>query len=117
MKILTNTVAKILYAVPMGIFGLFHFMSAKAMARMVPIPGGIIWIYITGTAFIAACISILINKKAKLAALLLGIMILIFALSIHLPGAMAGKQLPMTMLLKDIALAGGAFAFSGILKD
>ncbi|CAM4033867.1 MULTISPECIES: hypothetical protein [Flavobacterium] len=33
------------FFIPMVIFGLFHFMNAKAMAGMVPIPGGVFWIY------------------------------------------------------------------------
>jgi putative oxidoreductase len=44
---------KYLLAIPMAIFGLFHFISGPAMAGMVPevIPGGVLWVYLTGIAF------------------------------------------------------------------
>lgn len=103
-----------LFALPFGIFGLFHFMNAGQMAGMVPIPGGVFWIYLTGIALLAACISILIEKKARLACILLGVMLLIFVLSIHLPDVLGeGGQTAMTMLLKDTAMAGGAWVLAG----
>lgn len=121
MNLLTTTVARLLYAVPMAVFGIMHLMNAKAMAGIVPsfIPGGIIWVYITGAGLIAAAISILINKKAKIGAFYLGIMLLIFALTVHLPGAFneATMQSSMPNFLKDTALAGAAFALSGMLKN
>lgn len=111
------TVGKFLYAIPMAVFGILHFMMAGAMAGMVPsfVPGGVIWVYITGVALIAAAVAILINKHAVLAAQLLGVMLLIFALSIHLVAVMGGDQAAMSMVLKDTALAGGAFILSGVL--
>jgi len=118
MNILTGKVGRILFALPFGIFGLFHFMNAGSMAGMVPIPGGVFWVYLTGVALLAACISILIEKKAKLACILLGIMLIIFVLSMHLPGVMnaateQAMQSSMTMMLKDLALAGGAWILAG----
>ncbi|RMG24851.1 MAG: DoxX family protein [Bacteroidetes bacterium] len=97
----------------MAVFGLFHFMSGPDMAEKVPIPGGIFWVYLTGAALIAAAVSIMIRKKDQLAGLLLGIMLLIFALSIHLPGVLEGGDQAMRdsmpMFLKDTALAGAAW--------
>lgn len=117
-SIATNS-ARYLFAIPMGIFGLFHFMSASDMAGMVPsfIPGGVIWVYITGAALLAACVSLLIRKKDKLAGLLLGLMLLIFVLTMHLPGVIGGNEASMPMLLKDLGLAGGAFMLSGMGND
>ncbi len=119
MNTTTLTIARFMYAIPMGIFGLFHFMKAPGMSGMVPtwIPGDVFWVYITGAALLLASIAIIINKKARLAALLLGIMLLIFALTIHLPGAASGDQMSSTMFLKDFALSGAAFAFAGILRN
>ena len=108
-------IGRILFAIPMLIFGIFHFGNADGMAGMVPsfIPGGVIWIYITGLALLAAGVSILIQKKMKLATFLLGIMLLIFVLTMHLPGVIGGNESSMPMLLKDLGLAGGAFFISG----
>ncbi len=110
-------IGRILFAIPMLMFGVFHFGNADGMAGMVPIPGGVIWVYLTGIALIAASVSIIINKKMKLATMLLGIMLLIFVLSIHLPGLIGGNESSMPMLLKDLGLAGGAFFISGNSSD
>ena len=112
-------IGRYLFIIPMAIFGLFHFMGAKDMAGMVPgwMPGGIIWVYITGAALILAVVAFFMKKKAKLAMTLLGVMLLIFVLFIHLPGVMGGNQMSMPSLLKDIALAGGAFILSGLVED
>lgn len=116
MNVLTNQVSRYLYALPFGVFGIMHFMNAGAMAGMVPFPGGAFWIYLTGLALLAASISIIIEKKVRLAGLLLGIMLLIFVLSIHLPGVLSGGEAAtssMPNLLKDAALAGAAWYIAG----
>lgn len=118
MNALTNSVARALYALPFGVFGILHFINANAMAGMVPVPGGAFWVYVTGLIFLAVCVSILIEKKTYLAGLVLGVTLLIFVLTIHLPAiinaadAMA-MQNSLTQLLKDTALAGGAWYIAG----
>ena len=108
-------VGRFLYAIPMAGFGALHFMMGEAMAGMVPIPGGVIWVYITGVALLAAATSIIVGKHAVLATQLLGVMLLIFAVSIHLMALIGGDQAAMSNMLKDISLAGGAFILSGVL--
>ena len=120
MNVLTDKVGRILYALPFAIFGLFHFMNAGQMAGMVPIPGGVFWVYLTGLALLAASISMLLEKKTKLACVLLGVMLVIFALSIHLPAVIESggeDAASMTNLLKDLALAGGAWVLGGNYKS
>ncbi len=112
-KVLTPTVARYLYAIPFGIFGVIHFMNGSDMAGMVPIPGGVIWVYLIGVAIIAACVSIIIQKYTRLACLLLALLLIIFVLSMHLPGVIGAEDdmamaASMSSLLKDTALAGGA---------
>lgn len=99
-----------MYALPFGVFGIFHLINAENMAAYVPafIPGGVFWVYLTGIAHLAACISFIIEKKAHLAGLLLALMLLIFALTIHLPGALEGDPASTTTFLKDFALSGAA---------
>ena len=108
-------VGRFLYAIPMAVFGIFHFMNGEAMTAMVPIPGGIFWVYLTGAALIAAAVGILSGRFGTLAAQLLGVMLLIFAVSIHLVAVIGGDQAAMPNLLKDTALAGGAFILAGVL--
>ncbi len=109
-----STLGRYLYALPFGVFGILHFVNAGQMAGMVPIPGGVFWVYLTGLAMLAACISILIEQKVRLATILLGVMLIIFVLSIHLPAVIGGEmQSSMPNLLKDLALAGGAWVIAG----
>ena len=90
-----------------------------SIAEMVPaaIPVGVLWVYLTGIALIAAAVAILTDKMAKLASVLLAALLLVFVLVIHLKGAMAGDQSATASLLKDIAIAGGALVFAGTRKS
>jgi putative oxidoreductase len=49
--------------------------------------------------------------------MLLGVLLLIYALTIQLPQVMGGDQMAMGNLLKDLALAGAAFFYSGTRED
>jgi uncharacterized membrane protein YphA (DoxX/SURF4 family) len=103
-----------LFMLPFAIFGLFHFMNANGMAGMVPsyLPGGVLWVYLTGAALVAATVSMAIGKYDKLAATLLAVFLLILVVLIHLPGAMAGDSTSMSMMLKDIIMAGAAMMYA-----
>ena len=95
-------------------------MNASGMAGIVPewLPGGgQFWVYLTGVAHVLAAIALIINRKASLAALLLAVMLLIFALTIHLPGAMDGDQSSTSAFLKDLGMAAGALFMSDYLSD
>jgi len=86
------------------------------MAGFVPafIPGGVIWVYLTGATLLAASISILAQKMTRLACILLGVLLLIFVLTIHLPGVIeSGGESGMPNLLKDLALAGASWFIAG----
>jgi putative oxidoreductase len=107
-------IGRIMFALPMIVFGFGHFSDANTMSGLVPayFPMPVMWVYATGAALILAAISILIQKMAQLSALLLGIMLLVFALTIWLPGMTSGDQAAMSSFMKDIAMAGGAFIIS-----
>lgn len=62
------------------------------MAGMVPLPGGVFWVYLTGLAMLAACASIVIERKVRLATILLGVMLIKFVSSVH-PRAVAGSEM------------------------
>jgi uncharacterized membrane protein YphA (DoxX/SURF4 family) len=119
MKTLTTSIARIIFAIPFIVFGVFHLMNAQGMSGMVPgfVPGAVFWVYFTGVAMIAAGVSFVINRYAKLAGLLLAVLLLIYVVTIHVPGVIDGSQQAMSSLLKDVALTGGALLVSGISKD
>jgi len=117
MKTTLTTFGRVIFALPFAIFGLFHFMNADGMAVMVPVPGGAFWVYLTGLAMIAASVSILIKKKSGLASMLLGILLLLYAFTVQLAMVLGGDQMAMGQVLKDLALAGAAFYYSGQAQD
>lgn len=105
-----------LFAIPMAVFGVNHFTDASTMAGYAPFGGEII-IYITGLTLILAAISLIIGKYDKLAAFLLGIFLLLTALTVWLPAIMNGAGEQMPNFLKDLALAGGAWGYALMAKD
>lgn len=107
-------VGRYLYAIPMAVFGVFHFLNTDAMAGMVPIPGGALWIYVTGLALIAAAVAIFTGQQAVLATRLLAVFLLLTAFTVWLPMVIGGNQDVMSNVLKDVALAGGALVLSGV---
>lgn len=113
MEMITKQ-AKYIFALPFLVFGAMHLMMADSMAGLVPsyVPGGVLWVYLTGLALVAASLAIMLNKMAKLASLLLGVLMLVFAFTIHLAAVIGGDQMAMGSFLKDFALAGAAFFYS-----
>jgi uncharacterized membrane protein len=114
-----NNIGRILFAIPFAIFGLMHLMAGSEMAGMVPgwVPGGVFWVYLTGLALIAATVALITKKQISLAALLLGVLMFVFVLTIHLPALLGGDQMAMSGVLKDFALGGAALMISGLFKD
>lgn len=112
---IVSRIAVVILAIVMVAFGLYHFMQPKNLLVYVPqfMPGGIIWVYFVGAAFILAAISFITHKQAKLAGYLLAVLLIIFVLTIHLPNYLnAGdsemRSMAFVNILKDTALA--AFA-------
>ncbi|MCX7878861.1 MAG: DoxX family membrane protein, partial [Ignavibacteria bacterium] len=88
MNLLTGLIARILFAIPFIGFGIGHFTNASAMAGLVPIPGGVFWVYFTGVAMILAGISAISGYQGRLAMLLLALLLFIYIVSIHIPNMM-----------------------------
>lgn len=105
---------RLFYALPMGVFATQHFTNTKLVASIVPhwMPWHLFWVYLVGTAIIAAALSILLEIQAPLAATLLGCMFLLFVLLMHIPNLVAthGALLFWIIALRDLAFSGGAFA-------
>lgn len=112
MNNVLNIAGRLLFVIPFLAFGIRHLMHASLMGGMVPIPGGVIWVYVTGAAMILASIAALTGIQGRLAMMLLALLLIIYAFSIHLPGMM-GSDPMMNMgstvsFYKDLGLAGGA---------
>ena len=121
MNAITGKPARIIYALPFFVFGLFHFIKGPAMAGMV-LPGwplASVLVYISGAGMILASISIIIDKYAKLATLLLAAELLLIIITIHIPalGNPQTAQMSTMGLLKDLSLMGAALVISGVVGN
>ncbi len=110
---------KYLFAVPLLVFGLMHYMSADQMAGMAP--GGAIMVYFTGTCLLAGSIAIMIGKYDKLASILMALLLLLFLIP-HVQGMMSAtdegtKAMQLINILKNISMAGGALVCATLAKD
>jgi uncharacterized membrane protein YphA (DoxX/SURF4 family) len=81
-----------LFGACLMVFGTSEFVYSAFTASLVPAwlpPSQLFWTYATGAAQIAAGLAILSGVKARLAAILLTAMYLIFGLIVHLPRVVA----------------------------
>lgn len=103
-------IAIIAYALVIIVFGVTHFISSQDMRNYVPafVPGGGAWVYITGACLVASGLAFLLNVQTRIAGLLLTLLLLSFALTIHLPRAINGNSSGVGQILKDIGLAAAA---------
>jgi len=86
------TAARYIFAVSMLVFGIDHYLVFAFIVSLVPhwIPGGgWFWAQVTSIAFLAASISIASGWMARLAAAMLGLMFMLWFLTLHLPRVMS----------------------------
>jgi uncharacterized membrane protein YphA (DoxX/SURF4 family) len=86
------TLARFFVGIPTIFFGVESFLHPAIvpgipLARLTPtwIPGHIFWAYASGAVLVVCGACIVVNKKARLAATYLGIMILLVVLFVYLP--------------------------------
>ena len=77
---------RFVFAFTMIIFGMQHFEYASFIAALIPawIPAHLFWVYFTGCGFILAAMAICLKVFARLAAMVLGLMFLLWFLVLHL---------------------------------
>jgi uncharacterized membrane protein len=112
---IVSRIAIYMLAVVMISFGLYHFQNARDLIVYIPesVPGGIIWVYFVGGAFILVGLAFIFNKMVKAAAYLLASLLLIFIVIIHIPnyleaGTKEMRAMAFVNILKDLAIAGFA---------
>jgi len=93
--------------------GIQHFVYADFVAQLVPawIPGTRFWVYFTGVALIAGGVGIFLPKTRRLAALMSGIMMLLWVVLLHIPRALADLSNggESSGVFEALALSGVAF--------
>ncbi|HEY2649985.1 MAG TPA: DoxX family membrane protein [Puia sp.] len=104
---------RIMFAITMTSFGVSHFYYTKTVQDMVPdwIPSHLFWTWFAGIALIGAGIAIILNFQIRLIGNLLGIMIFLWFIVLHIPGAIAN---PLIDNGNEVTSAFSALAFSGI---
>ncbi|MBN8786201.1 MAG: hypothetical protein J0I84_03870 [Terrimonas sp.] len=119
-----SRIAVWLLAIVMIVFGVMHFKNPDAMLVYVPlyIPGGIIWVYVVGVAFILVGLAFILNRYVAVAGFILAVLLLLFVLLIHLPnwrdsGDPAMRQGALVNILKDLAIAGFALFIASNAKN
>ena len=112
---LISRIAMYSLSLVMIVFGIQHFLHPHELVNYVPqfLPGGIIWVYFAGVAFILVAIAFIANRMVKAAGYILAVILFIFVLTMHIPNFLnAGdkdmKQMALISILKDTAIASFA---------
>jgi uncharacterized membrane protein len=100
----------------MIICGLAHFKFDDFVISLVPsyMINLYLWTYIAGTALLLGGIGLIFNSTRKWAALLSGIMILIWFFMVHIPRAINIPPLTSVPIYSEWMGVGESFTFSGI---
>ena len=72
-----SRIAIYLLSIVLFAFGVFHFLHPTDLLVFVPsfIPGGKVWVYVVGAAFILVAISFLTNRMVKISGYVLAVLL------------------------------------------
>ena len=108
-----------MFAVSFIAFGVLQFLYGDFVPGRPPawpagVNGGLLWAYATGACFVAAGTAILVDRRRVMAALLIAVLVIAWAVTRNLPIALADASFgsAWTRLGKAVALSGGALAIA-----
>jgi uncharacterized membrane protein len=109
------------FAIGMVVYGVQYIGYGRFVGGLPPVPpwtpGGAVGAYLLGVVLIATGVSIAINKKARLSAMVVGGLFsfcVAFLHSLHL-SAVIHNGVDRTRALEPLALAAAAFVLAGVL--
>ena len=104
-------IGRILFAIPMLVFGYGHFTSAEAMAGMVPsfLPAPVFIVYLTGVILVGGGLGIVAGFRVRELGITVGLFLLSTAFLVWFPQLETAGQTAMSGFMKDLGLAGAAF--------
>ena len=110
-------VARILFGLGLVAFGLAHFVYPTVTASLVPrwLPAHLVWVYLTGSAFLAAAVAVLIDVRARLAATLAALQIGLFTLLVWVPILARGSKDPSDW--SEFAISAALTAASWVVAE
>jgi uncharacterized membrane protein len=109
--------ARILFGLGLVAFGLAHFVYPAQTASLVPhwLPAHLVWVYLTGSAFLAAAVAVLIGVRARVAASLAALQIGLFTLLVWVPVLVRGSKDPSDW--SEFAISAALTAASWVVAD
>jgi uncharacterized membrane protein len=116
------TTGRLFFAVAFLGLGIEHFVfqdfiTGRAPAWPASLPGRMVWAYLSGVLMLGMSVAVITGKRARSAALLAGVVILVWALLRHIPVVAADSILTSswTRAGKALTFFGGAFAIAATL--
>ena len=113
-----------LFGFSMCVFGVQHFLYTAYIATLIPswVPAHVALVYTSGFGFIASGVAIITGIQARLGAMLLGVMMLLFILLVQVPPLVAKPSNGdlWTSLYVPLALCGSAWIIAStrnVLKE
>jgi len=105
------------FGLALFVFGILHYVSMAFVISVIPawIPGKVFWAWFVMAGFLAAGISILIQRLVRLSSLLVSLMFLCFICLMHIPLVIQfpGQEVQWTNLFVPIGLSGIALMLAG----
>src|SRR6202051_2923012 len=110
------------FAIPLAVFGAEHLSGATFIKLGVPsyMPWPLFWAYFVGFALLSASLSIATKIQVRWSGLLFGIMMFLFVVMVHIPGALASPRdrFTWTIVIREMSFAGGGWILAGnALRD
>jgi len=113
-------IGRSLYGLAMIAFGVQHFIFARLGVGIGPpwFPVRPLWTYLAGAAIFLAGLAIMLGRSVRVAAFLLGALLLLLFLFQHLPGLLTHPHDPGKWAsgFEILGMSGAAFALLGTLR-